>query len=239
MTTFIHMIIYFKNKLKRVVFYAFFINLSVSWAGSYEDFFQATQRDQVQVVSNLLSRGFDPNTVNVNAEPAIFDAWDHGALKVLESLIRHPNTKLNVKNSHGESLLMLVCLKGQINMAKLMISRQADVNQPGWTPLHYAATGGHTSLIQLLLEESAYIDAESPNGTTPLMMAARYGNAKVTQLLIDEGADVSVKNQLGLTAMDFAIQGARPDSVRVMQLALEALDASDKAKSRNKPTLAQ
>jgi hypothetical protein len=90
MTTFIYMIIYFKNKLKRIVFYAFFINFSVSWAGSYEDFFQATQRDQVQVVSNLLSRGFDPNTVNVNAEPAIFDAWDHGALKVLESLIRHP-----------------------------------------------------------------------------------------------------------------------------------------------------
>ena len=220
MTTFIHMIIYFKNKLKRVVFYAFFINFSVSWAGSYEDFFQATQRDQVQVVSNLLSRGFDPNTVNVNAEPAIFDAWDHGALKVLESLIRHPNTKLNVKNSHGESLLMLVCLKGNLKFSQLLIERQADINHPGWTPLHYAATNGNTKIVKMLLDESAYIDAESPNGTTPLMMAARYGSTEAVQLLINEGADIHLKNQLGLTALNFAKDGGRPDTIKLVEAAL-------------------
>jgi ankyrin repeat protein len=218
--TFIYMIIYFKNKLKRIVFYAFFINFSVSWAGSYEDFFQATQRDQVQVVSNLLSRGFDPNTVNVNAEPAIFDAWDHGALKVLESLIRHPNTKLNVKNSHGESLLMLVCLKGNLKFSQLLIERQADINHPGWTPLHYAATNGNTKIVKMLLDESAYIDAESPNGTTPLMMAARYGSPEAVQLLINEGADIHLKNQLGLTALNFAKDGGRQDTIKLVEAAL-------------------
>ena len=239
MSAFLISIYNFNKVIKCYVFIALILSSSSVFSGSYEDFFKAGQFDDVAVVNHLLKRGFDPNTVNLNGDPAILWAWKHGALKTFDALIRHPKTQLNVKNEHGETPLMLVCLKGQINMAKLMISRQADVNQPGWTPLHYAATGGHTSLIQLLLEESAYIDAESPNGTTPLMMAARYGNAKVTQLLIDEGADISVKNQLGLTAMDFAIQGARPDTVRVMQLALEALDASDKAKSRIKPTLAQ
>jgi ankyrin repeat protein len=220
MTTLINMIDHFKNNLKRIVLYAFFINFSVSWAGSYEDFFQATQRDQVQVVSNLLSRGFDPNTVNVNAEPAIFDAWDHGALKVLESLIRHPNTKLNVKNSHGESLLMLVCLKGNLKFSQLLIERQADINHPGWTPLHYAATNGNTKIVKMLLDESAYIDAESPNGTTPLMMAARYGSTEAVQLLINEGADIHLKNQLGLTALNFAKDGGRPDTIKLVEAAL-------------------
>ena len=87
--------------------------------------------------------------------------------------------------------------------------------------MHYAATGGHVELIRLLLEESAYIDAESPNGTTPLMMAARYGSAKATQLLIDEGADLQIKNQLGLTALDFAVQGNRPDAQAIIANALK------------------
>ena len=220
MTTIFKMTIHFNKILKNIVLYVFLSNLSFSWAGSYEDFFQATQRDQVQVVSNLLSRGFDPNTVNVNAEPAIFDAWDHGALKVLESLIRHPNTKLNVKNSHGESLLMLVCLKGNLKFSQLLIERQADINHPGWTPLHYAATNGNTKIVKMLLDESAYIDAESPNGTTPLMMAARYGSPEAVQLLIKEGADIHLKNQLGLSALNFAKDGGRPDSIKLIEAAL-------------------
>lgn len=220
MTTIFNMTIHFNKILKNIVLYVFLSNLSFSWAGSYEDFFQATQRDQVQVVSNLLSRGFDPNTVNVNAEPAIFDAWDHGALKVLESLIRHPSTKLNVKNSHGESLLMLVCLKGNLKFSQLLIERQADINHPGWTPLHYAATNGNTKIVKMLLDESAYIDAESPNGTTPLMMAARYGSPEAVQLLIKEGADIHLKNQLGLSALNFAKDGGRPDSIKFIEAAL-------------------
>jgi ankyrin repeat protein len=85
--------------------------------------------------------------------------------------------------------------------------------------------------MQMLLEESAYIDAESPNGTTPLMMAARYGNGQAVQLLIDEGADIQHKNQLGLTALDFATQAARPDAIKIVKEALEK-DLAKKAPSK-------
>jgi ankyrin repeat protein len=72
----------------------------------------------------------------------------------------------------------------------------------------------------LLLDESAYIDAESPNGTTPLMMAARYGSPEAVKLLIEEGADVHLKNQIGLTALDFAHQGKRPDAIKLIESAI-------------------
>lgn len=210
------------NKVKKyIVFIGFSAFSALSAAGSYEDFFIALQNDQVKVVSSLLSRGFDPNTVNLKAEPALLNALNVGALTSAEVLVRHPKINVNVRNAHGETALMLACLKGHLALAKLLISKQADINQPGWTPLHYAATGGHVELIQLLLEESAYIDAESPNGTTPLMMAARYGSAKATQLLIDEGADIQVKNQLGLTALDFAKQGNRPDALEIISKAMK------------------
>ena len=217
------------NKVKKyIVFIGFSAFSALSAAGSYEDFFIALQNDQVKVVSSLLSRGFDPNTVNLKAEPALLNALNVGALTSAEVLVRHPKINVNVRNAHGETALMLACLKGHIALAKLLISKQADINQPGWTPLHYAATGGHVELIQLLLEESAYIDAESPNGTTPLMMAARYGSAKATQLLIDEGADIQVKNQLGLTALDFAKQGNRPDAFEIITKAMSPVKADPK-----------
>ena len=217
------------NKVKKyIVFIGFSAFSALSAAGSYEDFFIALQNDQVKVVSSLLSRGFDPNTVNLKAEPALLNALNVGALTSAEVLVRHPKINVNVRNAHGETALMLACLKGHLALAKLLISKQADINQPGWTPLHYAATGGHVELIQLLLEESAYIDAESPNGTTPLMMAARYGSAKATQLLIDEGADIQVKNQLGLTALDFAKQGNRPDAFEIITKAMSPVKADPK-----------
>jgi len=219
----------FNRAKKFVVFIGFSAISCLSFAGSYEDFFIALQNDQVKVVSSLLSRGFDPNTVNLKAEPALLNALNVGALTSADALIKHPKINVNVRNSHGETALMLACLKGHVALAKLLISKQADINQPGWTPLHYAATGGHIELIQMLLEESAYIDAESPNGTTPLMMAARYGSAKATQLLIDEGADLQVKNQLGLTALDFAKQGNRPDALEIISKALNLSSASKKS----------
>ena len=220
---------YYFNKIKKyVVLFGFSLFSIFSFAGSYEDFFIALQNDQVKVVSSLLSRGFDPNTVNLKAEPALLNALNVGALSSAEVLIRHPKINVNVRNAHGETALMLACLKGHVSLAKLLISRQADINHPGWTPLHYAATGGHVELIQILLEESAYIDAESPNGTTPLMMAARYGSAKATQLLIEEGADLQTKNQLGFTALDFANQGNRPDAQEIISNALDKLSSGKK-----------
>ena len=182
------------------------------------------QFDDLKVVSSLLNRGFDPNTVNLDAEPALIASLREGSIKTFEVLVKHPKINLNIRNQHGESALMLACIKGHLPMARLLIKREADINHPGWTALHYAASGGHTEIIRLLLDENAYIDAESPNGTTPLMMAARYGNNKAVQLLIEEGADIQLKNQLGLSAIDFAKQGNRPDSLGLLEAALNKLN---------------
>jgi len=226
--TSIYSINYFIKSIQAIVIYGLILFSTIVLAGAYEDFFEATKNDQVKVISSLLSRGFDPNTVNLEGEPAIFHALKNESLKSFELLIRHPKVKLNLRNAHQESVLMLVCLKGNLKLAKLLISLQADINHPGWTPLHYAATGGNIGIIQLLLDESAYIDAESPNGTTPLMMAARYGSPDAVKLLIEEGADVHLKNQIGLTALDFANQSNQSGAVKLIESAIS--QASSKLK---------
>jgi uncharacterized protein len=76
--------------------------------------------------------------------------------------------------------------------------------------------------MNLLLEEHAFIDAESPNGTTPLMMAAHYGTPEAVKLLLEAGADVAMKNQLGLTAVDFAQRANRRDAAELIAASARA-----------------
>ena len=114
---------------------------------------------------------------------------------------------------------MLAALKGQQDLVTKLIARDADINKPGWAPLHYAATGGHVAIMKLLLDNYAFIDAQSPNGTTPLMMAAMYGSTAAVKLLLDEGADPLMKNEQGMTAIDFAKRANRSDAVELLSAA--------------------
>lgn len=202
---------------KWIVFIGYFIIFKNSLAGSYEDFFKALRLDDDTTVTSLLKRGFDPNTLDDQGRHGLLLALQVPSPKSAEALIRDEKTKVEVRSEKDESPLMLAAFRGQKGLVELLIWRDADVNKTGWTPLHYAASGGHADIAKLLLEHSAYIDAESPNGTTPLMMAAMYGTPDVVKLLLDEGADASIKNQLGMTALDFAKQGSRKDAILILQ----------------------
>ena len=57
---------YFKKPYKYIVYIGLLFNITLSFAGSYEDFFIAIKNDEVKVISSLFVRGFDPNTVDLN-----------------------------------------------------------------------------------------------------------------------------------------------------------------------------
>ncbi len=203
---------YFRLFLYAIVLSGF----SVGHAGSYDDFFKAIKQDDAKTVQSLLQRGFDPNTLDPEARHGLIMAVAEPSLKVAEVLIQAKGINVNFLNSADESALMYAALKGHLAVAKSLISKDADVNKTGWTPLHYAATNGHVDVIQLLLDNHAFVDAGSPNGSTPLMLAAQYGTPQAVKLLLDEGAEPLQKNQQGLTALDFARRGSRIDAERLI-----------------------
>lgn len=207
--------------LKKLLYLFILIGYSLASAGSYEDFFVAIKQDNPGVITALLQRGFDPNTPSPEQLDGLYIALREGTTKAADALIAWPKTNVESRSPQDESPLMMAALKGQLEIARKLVARGADVNKTGWTPLHYAATGGHLEIINLLLENHAYIDAESPNATTPLMMAANYGTPAAVKLLLEAGADPTLRNQLGLSALDFAKRGNRPDSAELIASSLK------------------
>ncbi|MEO8542288.1 MAG: ankyrin repeat domain-containing protein [Burkholderiaceae bacterium] len=202
--------------MKCIFYIIVLIGFSPSFAGSYEDFFSAVQKDDASAISSLLKRGFDGNMADPKGEHALHLAIRDNALQAVSALLAWKKIEVESRNKADESPLMLAALGGQLGISKRLIDLGADVNKPGWTPLHYAATRGHLDLMRLLLDKNAYIDAASPNGTTPLMMAAFYGTPSAVKLLLEAGADPLLRNQQDLTAIDFAQKANRADSAEII-----------------------
>ena len=208
--------------MKKYIYLVVFMWFSSAQAGSYEDYFQAIKQDDPQVVTSLLARGFDPNALNPAGIHGLMLAMQEGSLKVADVLTEWPKTQVEWRSPKDESPLMIAALKGHTDLARKLIARGADVNKPGWAPLHYAATNGHLAMIELLLDQHAYIDAPSPNKSTPLMMAALYGTPAAVKLLLDAGADATIRNELGLTAIDFANRAQRKDAAELIAAAIRS-----------------
>jgi len=165
---------------------------------------QAIQRDDAHALRTALLRGADPNLRDELGTPAIVLAARSRAWSVVTALAELRGTRLDAASRDGATALMFAALHGEAAQVRNLVQRGAQVNKTDWTPLHYAAANGHLETVRFLLEQHAYIDAESPNRTTPLMMAVRQGHPTTVRLLIDEGADPTIRNQAGLTAADYA-----------------------------------
>jgi ankyrin repeat protein len=198
-----------KRLIRCTLYLAVVIVVSVSYAGAYEDFFKAIELDDVSGVQRLLERGMDPDTRDPRGQLALYVALREGSLRVADVLLSHPGLHVDLPNAVGETPLMMAALRGQFEIAQRLYARGATVERPGWTPLHYAASGPSLDLLRWLLELRAPINARSPDGTTPLMLAAGYGLIDATDELLQRGADATARNERGLDAAAFARRAGR------------------------------
>lgn len=205
----------FKRHAKFLIQMSLALSFSSAMAGAYEDFFKSTLNDDARTVEQLLARGFDINSRDEKGQNLLYLSQRDGAPKVAQVLLGHPDLRVDLPNSAGETPLMMAALRDQDAWVTRMLDKGARIDgaaepgKPGWTPLHYAASSPGAKALQVLLSRGARIDARSPNGTTPLMMAAQYGTEEAVDLLLKQGADLRLRNDLDLGAADFAQRGGR------------------------------
>jgi ankyrin repeat protein len=173
------------------------------------DFFRAVNTDNAGAVTRALAQGFDPNALDEHGQPALILALQGESLKVAKVLMDARGVDIDIRNHAGETPLMMAALKAEVDASAALVAHGAAVQKDGWSPLHYAATGGSAAIVKLLLSRGAVLEARSPNGSTPLMMAARYGNEEAVDALLAAGADRTAKNDLGMDAAAFAASAGR------------------------------
>ena len=194
-----------------------------------EKIIYATRFDDIQTLKQFMQQGGDVNLVEPDrGETLLMISIRESSSKVFDLLLQHPQINIDQRAKNGDTAIMLAAYLEQKEVVQRLIDSGAQVNQMGWTALHYAAVVGNQAILALLLEHHAYIDAETPNKTTPLMLAARRGEMELVKLLIAEGADISLKNMLGWTAYDFAVEAERRDIAAFLQKLMQAKIAERK-----------
>ena len=105
--------------------------------------------------------------------------------------------------AHPHDSMLAAAASGSVTIvAHLATVHSQDVNQKdesGWTPLHWAAFGGHLTIVRFLIDEGATVNAESANGDAPLDVAAGRGHSEVVRFLADNGGvpDIVVRVDSG------------------------------------------
>ncbi|MBF9017479.1 MULTISPECIES: ankyrin repeat domain-containing protein [unclassified Oceanispirochaeta] len=93
----------------------------------------------------------------------------------------------------GNSALIIMCDEQRSHEVRWLMSQGADPNQTdslGQTPLMYAAMKGNRNIIQILLQEGAILNLQSPMGYTALQMAVNHGQFETAADLEARGANI-------------------------------------------------
>jgi len=139
----------------------------------------------------------------------IFEASATGVLREVERNIEKNKSLVIAESSDGYSPLALACWFGHYEVARFLLSKEAQMNfhvknDTKATPLHLAVSAGFGDVVNLLLKSGAETNAKQQNDMTPLHIAATNGHQKMAQLLLDNGADRMAKTTDGKTPADLA-----------------------------------
>ncbi len=121
--------------------------------------------------------------------------------------------------SAGGKTLCEVAAKGDTELVKVLLEKNADVNAKdtkGVTPLVYAAFGGHEKIVKMLLDRGADVNAMANDGRRPLYISVARGDLPIVRLLVDAKADVNIKDGHGGTALHTAAVWDRHEIAEVL-----------------------
>ena len=115
----------------------------------------------------------------------IATAW--GYIPVMRSLL-DLGAKVDEQQPNSDGPLIFAVQNHQVEAARLLIERGADVNRPGdkgRTPLMHAAIAdfGDARMVELLLKAGARKDVRDADGVTPADYARQYQHEQLSGLL--------------------------------------------------------
>jgi len=153
----------------------------------------------------------------------------------LVEYVQNSLVDVDAQDVDGRSLLHVAIRHERINVAKFLLSRNANIDARerfigGFTPLHEAICSQHSmELVQLLLDHGATIDSKDDDGLTPLYRACTFykSDYEVVKLLLQRGAVCENKDKRGRTPL---VHATLQCNLKLMAMLLNAggrIDSKD------------
>ena len=148
-------------------------------------------------------------------------AGGNGQTKTLHELLQYNDSKIVVYIPKCLSSLHIAAIKGQTQIAKLLMLHGAAVNMcdsSGLAPLHLACICGRTAvnIIKLLLKHHADVNNSTSGGGTPLHFACANGHTAIVRLMLQHNADVNISTLAGMTPLHLACTHGKSAIVKLL-----------------------
>lgn len=180
---------------------------------------EACMRGFPDLVQPLLDAGADLAARDRFGQTPLDIALDYKNASTVATLLRL-GQKLKDSQGIAEEAMESATLRGQTEIARILLENGLDVNKPsagGSSYLNDAALKGQAKMVQLLLDHGALVTAQNQSGGTPLHDAALGGNAEVATLLLDHGAAIDERErESGATALMMAASLGRVEVVKLL-----------------------
>lgn len=159
----------------------------------------------------------------------LFEAAAFGDLAQLRQLLDSGKAQVNARSADGATALHFACFFAQPECAEELIKRGAELEAVAVAfgkvrPLHSAAAGRSSAILEQLLDAGADPDQRQDQGWTALHSAAQHGDLAMTRLLLQHGADLNVKSDGGQTALELARAGGHAEVVQLLEAKATAAD---------------
>ena len=169
-----------------------------------DDKWQIIHRHTSMLEGEIPDENAAADTPSISAGDGIWAASSVGNIEVVKQHLAKGVDIDAVDSVSGITPLTWAVIRGQSQMAELLVQHGADVNaknNDGGTSLHAAAFLGRVEIVKLLVQHEADINAKNNDGETPMgSLKADWGTtefiARLLQIKLDRETVETGRNQV-------------------------------------------
>ena len=191
----------------------------VAYVAPEHPFVRAAQEDDLEALAGLIS-GMDVNLRDPRSKTTALEHAVRNANREMVQLLLSAGAKVNLKNSAGETVLMMFDGDATSDLIWDLINAGANVNlkdDVGNTAVMQAATADNLEALKALLDAGAEINIKNKLGRTALMHAASEGHVNIVRTLVLAGADLNVLDEDKMNALAYANENDHLPVVRFLK----------------------
>ncbi|CAM9629768.1 unnamed protein product [Choristocarpus tenellus] len=199
----------------------------VNWKGGISPLFRAAQNGHLLVLKELLEAGADPQVRTQNHLTPCYIAARNGHEKVVQELLKVESHRGGVARTWCSRLLSGPQERVNATQDRLTGQNRNSSIAMGFTPIHIAASRGHTGVVKELLGAGRSPTVKTEAGFTPLLLASRNGHVNVVRVLLNAMLDkilLDIETKAQLSPIYVAAEFGHIDVLKELLLAGEDPD---------------